>query len=56
MTFTLSFNKVQKDCQEVNSREPSQRERSIVYLKLLKAMAKELVSAMLSAILKQRVS
>jgi hypothetical protein len=56
MTFTLSFNKVPKDCQEVNSQEPSQRERDIVYLKLLKDVPKQLVSAMLSAVLEQRVS
>jgi hypothetical protein len=55
MTFTLSLNKVQKDCQEVNSREPSQREGNTAYLKLLKDVPKQLVSAVPSAVLKQRL-
>jgi hypothetical protein len=41
MTFTLSFNKVRKDCQEVNTQEPSQGERDIVNLKLLKDVRRQ---------------
>jgi hypothetical protein len=56
MTFTLSVKKIQKDYQEVSSGEPSQREKKNVYLKLLKDTPKQLVSVVLSAVLKQRVS